>query len=106
MPIRSPAAILLVDDNDVGRRLTAEILRQAGFDVWEAATGDEAMRRVRERPDLVLLDVCLPDFSGFEVCRRVRDDPVTAPVPVLHLSGLASSSEDRTHGLEGGRTAT
>src|SRR5262245_2198273 len=102
MPIRSRAAILFVEDDAAGREQTAVILRQAGFDVWEAPTGSEALRLVRRHPDLVLLDVCLPDVSGFEVCRCIRADPATASIPVLHLSGVASSSEDRTQGLEGG----
>src|SRR5262245_17540565 len=102
MPTRSPAAILFVDDSDVTRGSTAEVLRHAGFDVWEAPTGGEALRLAREMPDLVLLDVGLPDLSGFEVCRRIRADPATASIPLLHLSGVASSSEDRTRGLEGG----
>jgi two-component system sensor histidine kinase UhpB len=102
VPSRSPAAILFVDDNAASRRLTAEVLRQAGFEVWEAPTGSEALRLVRQHPDLVLLDVCLPDVSGFEVCRHIRADPATASIPVLHLSGVARSSEERTQGLEGG----
>lgn len=100
MAIHSSSAILFVDDNIHSRRLTAEVLRQAGFDVWEALTGSEALRLARQQPDLLLLDVCLPDLSGFEVCRRLRADPVTASLPVLHLSGVARSSEERAQGLE------
>jgi PAS domain S-box-containing protein len=102
MPYRSPPAILLVDDNADVRGSAAEVLRRAGFDVWEAAGGAEALRRVRDRPNLVLLDVCLPDLSGFEVCRAIRADPDTASIPILHLSGAARTSEDRTQGLDGG----
>src|SRR4051794_31581467 len=100
MPIHSTSVILFVDDNADGRHLTAKVLRQAGFDVWEAPTGNDALRLVQRSPALVLLDVCLPDLSGFEVCQRIRADPATAAIPILHLSGVASSSEDRTQGLE------
>jgi two-component system sensor histidine kinase UhpB len=102
MPNHWPTAILFADDDTDVRRLSAEILRRAGFLVWEAPTGSEALRLVRQHPDLVLLDVCLPDVSGFEVCRRIRADPDTALIPVLLLSGVANSSEDRTQGLENG----
>src|SRR5579884_3984609 len=102
MSARSPAVILCMDDDNLVRRLTAEVLRQAGFDVREAATGQEALHLARQRPDLVLLDVRLPDLSGFEVCRRLRADPATARIPLLHLSGVARSGVDRAHGLEGG----
>lgn len=96
------SAILFVDDDDGTRRLTAEFLRQAGFEVWEAATAAEALSRLRDRPELVLLDVRLPDLSGFEVCRRLRADPASAATPVLHLSGAARSTDDKVQGLEGG----
>jgi CheY-like chemotaxis protein len=64
--------ILNVDDNDAMRYGVARILRHAGFDVWEAATGAEALRLVQEGPDLVLLDVNLPDIDGIELLARVQ----------------------------------
>src|SRR5947209_14044738 len=53
-------------------------------------------------PALVILDVKLPDLSGFEVCRRLKEDPATAAIPVLHISTTFVGIEDRVHGLEGG----
>src|SRR5262245_43899080 len=66
--------ILNVDDYLPARYARTEVLRRAGFEVAEASTGAEALRLVvEERPDLVLLDVNLPDLDGFEVCRRIRE---------------------------------
>src|SRR5262245_50562115 len=102
MPNSPPATILVVDDDETGRRLTARLLRLAGFEVREAATGGEALRLAEARPDLLILDVQLPDASGFEVCRAIKANPATASALVLHLSGVARTSADRTFGLEGG----
>jgi PAS domain S-box-containing protein len=88
-----------VDDDASLRRYFTLIFQREGFAVQEAATAGEALRLVADRPDLVVLDIQLPDLSGFEVCRRIKADPATASIPVLHLSGEFISSEDRAHGL-------
>ena len=68
-----PERILIVDDDDAGRYAKSRILRQAGFGVLEAAGGGDALALVEsEAPDLILLDVRLPDMSGTEVCRRIN----------------------------------
>src|SRR5687767_10609900 len=78
------ARILNVDDHDAGRYARTRFLTRAGFSVEEACTGDQALRAVRDRPpDLVLLDINLPDLDGFEVCRRIKSDPETARLPVI-----------------------
>lgn len=94
--------ILLVDDDDAKRYTIAKILAKANFKVREATTGAEAIRLVLEQPDLIILDVKLPDISGFEVCRRIKSNPATAAIPVLHLSTTFVEIEDKVHGLEGG----
>jgi PAS domain S-box-containing protein len=94
--------ILFVDDNEASRGSLSGYLRQSGFEVLEAGTGNAALRLVAEHPQLVLLDINLPDLDGFEVCRRIKADPSTAAIPVVHLSGYSVSSSDRAHGLEGG----
>ncbi|MFB3854745.1 MAG: PAS domain S-box protein [Vicinamibacterales bacterium] len=94
--------ILNVDDDDSGRYATSRVLARAGFDVIEAATGADTVRLAREQPDLVVLDVNLPDMSGFEVCRRIKTSPETAAIPVLHLSATYISPSSRADGLEGG----
>ena len=68
----SRGLILNVDDYEASRYARTQMLQRAGFHVLEAGTGAEALRLARERPDLVLLDVNLPDMDGFEVCRRLR----------------------------------
>ena len=94
--------ILLVDDDDAKRYTIAKILKKANFEVREATTGAEALLLVAEKPDLVILDVKLPDISGFEVCRLIKTNPATATIPVLHLSTTFVEIEDKVHGLEGG----
>ncbi|MEW5927282.1 MAG: ATP-binding protein [Gemmatimonadota bacterium] len=97
--------VLNVDDYEAGRYATSRVLRQAGFDVLEAASGAEAVQLATRQPDLVVLDVNLPDFDGFEVCRRLKSDPATAGIPVLYLSALYYDLEHRIRGLEVGADA-
>ncbi|BCQ25878.1 response regulator [Caballeronia sp. NK8] len=99
----SEVLILNVDDNDGARYAKTRILSRAGFNVIEAATGTAALERVRaEAPDLVLLDVKLPDINGLEVCRQIKASPETASALVLQTSAAAVHSLDRIRGLEGG----
>src|SRR5262245_29961741 len=103
MPDSPSATLLLVDDDAAARRLITRLLRErGGFEVREAATGGEALRLADGRTDLIILDVQLPDASGFEVCRALRANPATAAALVLHLSGVAITPEDKTVGLQGG----
>jgi PAS domain S-box-containing protein len=102
MPSHRPVTLLNVNDEDASRSAISRILRKAGFEVWEAATGEEALRRVTGIPDLVILNVQLPDMSGLEVCRRIKADRATASTIILHLSAASAPSADRVQGLEGG----
>src|SRR3712207_3014048 len=95
------ATILNVNDEPT-RSALSRLLRHAGFTVQEAATGAEALRRAADQPDLILLGVHLADTDGFEVCRRLKADPATAPIPVLHLSACFAKWQDRVQGPEGG----
>ncbi|MEZ0076932.1 SpoIIE family protein phosphatase [Planotetraspora sp. GP83] len=95
--------ILVVDDVEANRYVIGTWLQHAGYRVTEAATGGAALEAVgRERPDLVLLDVQMPDMDGFEVCERIKADPETAAVPVIHLTATAVDVRDRTMGLTRG----
>lgn len=103
MNLGTAAVILNVDDFAAGRYATTRVLKSASFDVREAATGAEALALViKEHPDLVLLDVNLPDINGFEVCRRIKADPATARIPVLHISASSQDPANRAMGLDSG----
>jgi PAS domain S-box-containing protein len=98
----APATILVVEDERATRAALAYVLKRAGFAVREAESAAEAVSRLEDRPDLILLDVGLPDADGYAFCRRLKDDPATASVPVLLLSGLGARSEERVHGFDCG----
>ena len=98
--------ILHVDDNEANRYVVNRILQNAGFSVQEAATGAAGLEVVANfQPDLVILDVQLPDMSGFEVCRQIKANPETAFIPVLHLSASFVQSQDKAEGLDSGADA-
>src|SRR5258707_13111072 len=94
----SAANVLLVDDDEAKRYILGTWLRRAGYAVTEVGTGQEALSIVGAA-DLVVLDVNLPDMSGFEVCRRIKADPRTAAIPVIQVSATAVNVTDRAHGL-------
>ncbi len=98
--------ILNVDDTEAKRYVTTRTLRNAGFSVVEASTGKECLQTaVTEKPDLIVLDVLLPDMHGFEVCNVLKTDPRTSSIPVLHLSASFTRPEDRVRGYEHGADA-
>ncbi|MCX6690791.1 MAG: ATP-binding protein, partial [Methanoregula sp.] len=95
--------ILNVDDNEAGRYAITKILKKAGFEVLEAANGTDAITMAATRhPDLLLLDVNLPDISGFEVCQQIKLNPETSSILVVHLSATYISPKDRVEGLTKG----
>lgn len=95
--------ILNVDDNGASLYAKSRVLRHAGFTVVEATNGATALTMAAEtRPDLVLLDVHLPDISGFEVCQRIKRTPTTANLLVLHISASFIETHHKTRGLEEG----
>lgn len=101
-PVRGPITIVVVDDNPATLYSTSRILRSAGFDVAEAATGREGIELANRGAQIVVLDVNLPDIDGFEVCRQIRANQVTARLPVIHLSATFVKDIDKVHGLEAG----
>jgi DNA-binding NarL/FixJ family response regulator len=91
--------VLVVDDDADLRRLVVKLLTPVGYEVLEAATAGEALEAAaRQRPSAVLLDVRLPDFSGYEVCRRLRDE-FGDSIAIVFLSGARTADYDRTAGL-------
>jgi signal transduction histidine kinase len=99
------ATILAVDDNEALRYSLVRSLRDAGYEVIEARNGTEALALARELPDLITLDVNLPDIHGFDVCKKIKTDPFTSHIPVLHVSSTCVDPEARVEGLSGGADA-
>jgi PAS domain S-box-containing protein len=94
--------ILIVDDQQRGRMALASLLEPEGYRVVYAENGPEALAQTAGlRPDLVLLDVMMPDMDGFEVCRRLRADPHTAEVPLMMVTAL-DDQESLLRGIEAG----
>jgi putative two-component system response regulator len=97
-----PQTILITDDEAPFRDYLGTLLRTQGFRVVAAADGVEAMDAfAHHQPDLVLLDIEMPHMDGFEVCRRLKQDPETCLTPVVLVTGL-TASEDRIRGIEVG----
>jgi CheY-like chemotaxis protein len=103
--------VLVVDDAAAGRYAMGAVLRRAGHSVVPVASAGEALAELDERlrsgalPDLALVDVGLPDMSGFELCRRLKAQPPTAALPVVHFSAAAIAPGDRCQGLDAGGEA-
>jgi signal transduction histidine kinase len=105
VPDVSNFVILNVNDVETERYFLGRILKNAGFKVEEASTGQEALQKALLKPDLVLLDVKLPDISGFEVCKRLRQNPSTSTIAIVHLSARVVSSREKAQGLYAGADA-
>ena len=96
---KDPPSILVVEDDAAFREHVRTVLESAGFSVTEAATGEEALDVVAENePSLVLLDVHLPGFSGYEICRSLREEHGPG-IGIIFLSGSKTESIDRATGL-------
>jgi DNA-binding response OmpR family regulator len=89
---RALADILLVDDHLFSLHVLTHLLRDRGYHVRQASSGKVALRMVAEKlPDLMLLDVKMADMDGYEVCARLKANPVTAEVPIIFLTGLVTA---------------
>jgi len=100
--MKDPARILVVDDTAHNVKLLADVLGARGYAVSTASSGKEALERVAaDGPDLVLLDVVMPEMSGYEVCKALRADPATALLPVVMVTAL-DPSQERVKGIEAG----
>ncbi len=94
--------ILAVDDNPVNLKVVRATLIRAGYDVFTASNGLEALAILEEMvPDIILLDITMPDMDGYEVCRRLRAKPETAHVPVMMLTAH-DSLDEKVKGFEAG----
>ncbi len=96
------ATVLVVDDTPQNVKLLSDLLAVNGYGVETAQSGEEALAKIATRiPDLVLLDVMMPGLSGYDVCRRIRESPATALLPVVMVTSLDPQTE-RIHGIEAG----
>jgi pilus assembly protein CpaE len=94
--------ILAVDDNVVNLKLVSATLTNAGYEVYTAESGQEALARVNQiLPDLVILDVMMPEMDGYEVCRSLRKNPITAHIPIMMLTAH-DTLEDKIKGFDAG----
>ncbi len=101
-PQQAAGRVLIVDDLAANVRLLAGILRIEGFEVVTAQSGAEALEKLAgEIPDVVLLDVMMPEMDGFEVCRRIRGAAETATLPVVMVTALQETA-DRVRAIEAG----
>src|SRR5437870_4120361 len=97
-----PEKLLVVDDTPVNVKLLADLLRVKGYAVVTAASGVEALAAVeKEQPDLVLLDVMMPGMSGYDVCRKLRENAATAMLPVIMVTAL-DPLQERVKGIDAG----
>jgi adenylate cyclase len=101
-PNAAPGYILIVDDEEQNRTLLRDPLEAHGHKVAEAASGQEALELIAEKaPDVVLLDLMMPGMNGFEVCRVLKEDTKTAPIPILMITALTDRKE-RLMGIQAG----
>jgi DNA-binding response OmpR family regulator len=97
--------ILIADDEPHILRSLGFVLRRAGYDILEARNGEEALRVIRqERPDLVFLDIMMPELDGYEVCRRIKSSADLASTYVIMLTAKGVEG-DRERGLAAGADA-
>ncbi len=104
MPEKMPT-ILVADDQESNRYVLSKILKRYGYDVIEARTGIEALEKSTDLPEIVVLDVNFPDILGYEVCRRIKANPLTSRIPVLQISASFVTDESKVQALESGADA-
>jgi len=96
--------ILVVDDEPEIAKMIASRLGASGYDMTVANGGEEALRKVQiVKPDLIILDVVMPDLDGGEVCARLRQDEKTREIPIIFLTALKTKEDDVNLGKDIGR---
>ena len=102
-PERRPALLLVADDTDANRYAVVRHLKAMGLTIEEANNGKDALAKVRAiMPDLVILDIRMPDINGLEVARQLKSDERTAGIPILHISASFTDAASMARGLENG----
>ncbi len=88
--------VLVVEDNELNRRLLNDVLEAHGYLVMETAEGARALEMARQyRPDLILMDIQLPDISGLEASRQLKNDAATRAIPIIAVTAFAMAGEER-----------
>ena len=101
-PESGPGHVLIVDDEEQNRTLLRDPLEAHGHTITEAVNGQQALEKVvAHAPDVILLDVMMPGMTGFEVCRRLKNNPASASIPVLMVTALTDRKE-RLMGIQAG----
>jgi two-component system, NtrC family, sensor kinase len=100
-----PGRILIVDDREENRYVLSRILGNAGYACEAVDRGGRAIELALGDPDLIILDVSLPDMSGYDVCRRLKSDPATSSIMILQVSASFVSNDDRVKALDAGADA-
>jgi CheY-like chemotaxis protein len=95
--------VLIVDDEESLRHTVHEALRLSGYEVSEAPDGPDGLDQAdRLRPDVILLDIHMPGIDGYTVCRSLKENPATKPIPVVFLTGVTDTSMNRLAYAAGG----
>ena len=88
--------ILIVEDNELNMKLLNDVLEAYGYDIVKTDSGSAVLELARQhRPDLILMDIQLPDISGLEAVRQLKGDPLTQPIPVLAVTAFAMAGDER-----------
>ena len=87
--------ILVVEDQEDNRRILRDLLGNAGFELIEAESGEDALSAIMtRRPDLILMDIQLPQMDGYEATRRIKADPALKPIPIVAVSSFAMKGDE------------
>ena len=98
-----PEKLLIVEDEEATRETWTEFFENAGYQVIQAGDGQEALEVARtERPSLVLLDLRLPKLDGYQVCQRLKGDPLTSDTPIIMITAFLTGASDTVRGIEYG----
>jgi CheY-like chemotaxis protein len=100
---QGPEKIMIVEDEEGTRETWQEFFQGSGYDVFGAGDGQQALDMIRmNRPDIVLLDLRLPGLDGYQVCQRLKSDPLTSEIPVIMITAFLTGASDTVRGLEYG----
>ena len=96
LPRSVPKRILIVEDNELNMKLLNDVLEAYGYDIVKTDSGSAALGLARQhRPDLILMDIQLPDISGLDAVRQLKADPLTETIPVLAVTAFAMAGDER-----------